>query len=84
MNEKNEQRENVRTARRQQQKKESRIRMLKVGSAIAVVLLLVGAVTGLYLHNKNDTSAKSTTISTSKTARKKSQHQRKHRKQKKQ
>lgn len=71
MNEKNEQRENVRTARRQQQKKESRIRMLKVGSAVAVVLLLVGAVTGLYLHNKNDTSAKSTTISTSKTAKKK-------------
>ena len=65
----NEQRENVRMARRQQQKKEFRIRMLKVGSAVAVVLLLVSAVTGLYLHNKNNTSAKSTAIS--KTAKKK-------------
>lgn len=71
MNEKNEQRENVRTARRQQQKKESRRRMMKVGAAVAVVLLLVGAVAGLYFHNKNNTNAKSTTISTSKTAKKK-------------
>lgn len=69
MNEKNEQRENVRMARRQQQKKEFRIRMLKVGSAVAVVLLLVSAVTGLYLHNKNNTSVKSTDIS--KTSKKK-------------
>lgn len=50
-------------------KKEFRIRMLKVGSAVAVVLLLVSAVTGLYLHNKNNTSVKSTDIS--KTSKKK-------------
>lgn len=59
MNEENEQRGNVRSARRQQQKQASRMRMMKIGAAIAVVLLLVGAGTGLYLHSRNNASENS-------------------------
>lgn len=59
MNEENEQRGNVRSARRQQQKQASRMRMMKIGAAVAVVLLLVGAGTGLYLHNRNNASENS-------------------------
>ncbi|AZP92135.1 LysM peptidoglycan-binding domain-containing protein [Enterococcus mundtii] len=59
MNEENEQRGNVRSARRQQQKQASRMRMMKIGTAVAVVLLLVGAGTGLYLHSRNNASENS-------------------------
>lgn len=59
MNEENEQRGNVRSARRQQQKQASRMRMMKIGAAVAVVLLLVGAGTGLYLHSRNNASENS-------------------------
>ncbi|PTO37947.1 peptidoglycan-binding protein LysM [Enterococcus mundtii] len=59
MNEENEQRGNVRSARRQQQKQASRTRMMKIGAAVAVVLLLVGAGTGLYLHSRNNASENS-------------------------
>lgn len=59
MNEENEQRGNVRSARRQQQKQALRMRMMKIGAAVAVVLLLVGAGTGLYLHSRNNASENS-------------------------
>lgn len=59
MNEENEQRGNVRSVRRQQQKQASRMRMMKIGAAVAVVLLLVGACTGLYLHSRNNASENS-------------------------
>lgn len=70
MNEENEQRVNVRMARRQQQKKETRMRLIKIGSAAAVFLILVGAIAGLYFHGKNQSSAKSTVLKTSETTSK--------------
>ena len=52
MNEENEQRVNVRMARRQQQKKETQRRLIKIGSAVAVCLVLIGAVTALYFMER--------------------------------
>ena len=65
MNEENEQRVNVRMARRQQQKKETQRRLIKIGSAVAVCLVLIGAVTALYFHGKNSSSAESSVAKTS-------------------
>lgn len=67
MNEENERRMNVRMARRQQQKKEARQRLFKIGAVVAVFLILVGAIAGLYFHGKNDSSAKSTVVKNSET-----------------
>lgn len=71
MNEENEQRVNVRMARRQQQKKETQRRLIKIGSAVAVCLVLIGAVTALYFHGKNSSSAESSVAKTSETTTKK-------------
>ncbi|MEY8445928.1 LysM peptidoglycan-binding domain-containing protein [Enterococcus ratti] len=70
MNEENGRRVNVRMARRQQQKKAMRRRLLKIGSVAAVFLVLVGAIAGLYFHGKKDFNTKNTTIKTSETASK--------------
>ncbi|MGN8981787.1 LysM peptidoglycan-binding domain-containing protein [Enterococcus villorum] len=71
MNEENERRVNVRMARRQQQKKETRMRFIKIGSAVAVFLIVIGAIAGLYFHGKNQSSAKSAVVKPSETTSKK-------------
>ncbi|OTP11325.1 hypothetical protein A5844_001460 [Enterococcus sp. 10A9_DIV0425] len=69
MYEENEQRENVRTARRRRQKQEARQRLMKIGAIVVVFLALIGGVTGLYIHGKNNTSAKPSTVTSETTTR---------------
>lgn len=62
MYDENEWGENVRMTRRRQQKQAARKRMIMIGAAIAVFLIIVGGIAGLYFHGKNSSDAKSTTV----------------------
>ncbi len=62
MYDENEWGENVRMTRRRQQKQAARKRMIMIGAAVAVFLIIVGGIAGLYFHGKNLSDAKSTTV----------------------
>lgn len=52
MYDENEWGENVRMTRRRQQKQAARKRMIMIGAAVAVFLIIAGGVAGLYFHGK--------------------------------
>ncbi len=58
MYDENEWGENVRMTRRRQQKQAARKRMIMIGAAVAVFLIIAGGVAGLYFHGKNSSDAK--------------------------